>query len=1284
MMAQLVEVREAGLEPRTAVIDGVVEVGRDAAGILLSDPETSRRHAALTSVEDFLTVRDLGSTNGTTVNGAAIQAETLLNPGDTVGMGDARILVIGPLTGAATGGGIPAAGAAVDVPPEPYAARPEPYAAPAGPADQPASAAGRGPALGSARVGSAAVPGSAGPGDGLPYPGAEPGPATSPGPAGPAAGRAQVPVPPSPPAAGAAAVPSAPGAPPAAAGSTAVGSAVVGSAQAPQAAPPAVGSAQVGQAPAVGSAPAVGAARPVPASPPAAWRAVATPGAAPAPSAAPPGGLPARTRIEAPTPRGPAPEGPASEGLAFQTGQPLLPLRPALEELVAKETDAAVLRYRPGSAGEAAASAYATAVKRARKRLAGLGSEPWGVKPQICLVDPFPDPDDPANILTSGTVVDAVRGEIFVVVTAESPPEPPERPLALFFGAALPAARDVELLIEGYSLHLCGVPSADAYLADIDEERGLPPLLRAQGELRTLMALSFVRFLLERGSEADLWKVFTTSRPGAADVTVQEVYGVGLSGLEEQWLRTLEVEEEPVRITAFLRLAGRYLRPYVRREVEIGIYLLLELGFVAVFPFAFSRLVNELTGGTADFGFVVEIVGLLAATFAVGLLAELRRNYVSAFVSASIVRELRTQMFGGLQNLSARWYSGRKQGDILSRLLSDVGQLEQGLSNTVRDGLFQTLTLIVSAGVLLTLNWILGLIVLVGAPIVALIYRRLDGPALKRSKAVQENVGALVSVAAESYQAHAVVQAFSLENEERNRFKRASDRLFQRQLSLQLFSGLFDLSVDAVVTTLRLVTLVVGSYLVIQGNLSVGAFVAAITQISTVVGPVTALTGIGQQIQTSTGALQRVNEILGATPDIDDHPQATPLPRVRREIRLADVSFSYDGDRPTLRGIDVSIKAGTKVAFVGPTGAGKSSTLQLIMRFYDPDRGGVLFDGRDIRGATLASLRGQLGVVFQETFLFDGTLRDNIGLGRLGASPEDIEKAARAAQLHEYITTLPRGYDTPVGERGVRLSGGQRQRLALARALLRDPAVLLLDEATSALDPRTERLVAETLESVSSGRTLIAVTHRLTSIVDYDQIYVLESGQIVEQGRHDDLLGQGGIYADLWAEQNGLPRPADVSGDMVDPARALAQVPFFAQLDAAGLGVAAEALREIRLERGDTLGARSGQLAVVVRGQGRVFAPDPTGRSVQVAQLGPGQLFGLGALLGDDTAAELRADRRMELAILTEQALYHLATQLPPVAAALNARRAPSAPLGGERLSQIRMLPPELRRLPPE
>ena len=1187
-MPQLVEVREPGLPPRQVVIDGVVEAGRDAAGILLSDPETSRRHAALTSVEDFLTVRDLGSTNGTTVNGASIQAETLLNPGDVVALGDVRIIAVGPLGDGPNDGG------------------PEPGV--------PATGVARVP--GAAGAATPAVPGQQPPEI---RPAAGPGVAGSPTPeVRPAVGSAQVAVSPR----GQAAVPPAPAVP--VAGRAAV-------------APPALPA-----RPALPAAPAR------PGGPPAAY-------------------------AQAPVP--------AREGAPYRTGQPMAPLRPALEELVAKETDAAVLRYRKGSAGEAAASSYATAVRRARKRLAGLGSEPWGVKPQICLIDPFPDPDDPTMVLTSGTVVDAARGEIWVVVTAESPPEPPERPLALFFGASLPAGRDVELLIEGYGLHLCGVPSADAYLAEIDEEGGLPPLIRADGELRTLMALSFVRYLLERSGEADLLRLFATARAGAVDVTVQEIYGVGQAALEEQWLRGLETEDEPVRITAFIRLAATYLRPYYKREIELFIYLLMQLAFAPVFTFSFASLINGLASRTITFDGILRIVGLLAGVFAISLVAEVRGAYVGASVSSAIIRSLRTEMFSGLQSLSARWYGGRKQGDILSRLLSDVGQLEQGLTRTIRDGLFQSLSLLVSAFTLLKLSPLLGGVTLIGVPVVAFIYRRMDGPVLKRSKAVQEQTGALVSIAAESYQAHNVVQAFGLEDEERSRFRRAADQLYKRQLSLQLFDGLFGFSVDAIVTTLRLAVLLLGGYLVVNGDLKLGTFAASITLISQVVGPVSALTSIGQLVQVSTGALFRVREVLDVKPDIDDHPQATPIPPVRREIRVADVWFSYDSDRPTLRGVDVTIKYGTKVAFVGPTGAGKSSMLQLMMRFYDPDRGGILFDGRDIRGATLASLRGQLGVVFQDTFLFDGTLRDNIALGRLGASTADIEKAARAAQLHEYITTLPRGYDTPVGERGVRLSGGQRQRLALARALLRDPAVLLLDEATSALDPRTERLVAETLDKVSAGRTLIAVTHRLTSVVNYDQIYVLESGQIVENGRHDELLALGGVYADLWAEQNGLPRPAEQpSSDTVDPARALAQVPFFAGLDAAGLAAAVEVLREVRLERGDILPARSGRLAIVARGHGQVFAPDPAGRLVPVAKLGPGQVFGLGALLGDETAAQLHADSRLEIWILTEQALSHLAAQLPQVAAALGARRSSTAPLGGDRLSQVRLLPPELRR----
>jgi ABC-type multidrug transport system fused ATPase/permease subunit len=290
-------------------------------------------------------------------------------------------------------------------------------------------------------------------------------------------------------------------------------------------------------------------------------------------------------------------------------------------------------------------------------------------------------------------------------------------------------------------------------------------------------------------------------------------------------------------------------------------------------------------------------------------------------------------------------------------------------------------------------------------------------------------------------------------------------------------------------------------------------------------------------MQESTGALVRIRDVLDTEPDVADPPGGTTLGLLAREVRLVAVSYAHSPDRRTLDGIDIVIPAGSRVAVVGPTGAGKSSILGLLLRSYDPDQGAVLVDGHDLRSVSLASLRGQVGVVFQDTFLFDATIRDNIALGKPGATDAEVEAAARAAELHDFVTTLPRGYDSRVGERGARLSGGQRQRVAIARALVRDPRLLLLDEATSALDPATERLIAATLERAGVGRTTVAVTHRLPSIAAYDLIVVVEDGRVVEQGTHDALVAAGGLYAHLWHEQVAghvaapdAPAPAPAGG----------------------------------------------------------------------------------------------------------------------------------------------------------
>lgn len=808
--------------------------------------------------------------------------------------------------------------------------------------------------------------------------------------------------------------------------------------------------------------------------------------------------------------------------------------RPGIDELDTLATDAAIIRFRSGTVGESLAPSVAKAVVVARRRLAGLGSEPWGVVPHICLVDPFPDPHQPDQLVTSGAVVNADRHEIWAAVTVDTPPEPPERYLARYFGASLPAAADLGLLLDGFALHLAGL--------DPDEElrnHNLPPLSAADPDLAAMMATSFVGFLVRRepkdGRGAFL-RFVSSARPGGRDVAAREVYGDGLARLEQNWRSDMARGPVKAKPRAFIAMALREMRPHVLKQVEIALYMLIGLGFTTVFPFVFRELV-DVAIPSGQWSQVTTLLGMLAVALAVSLLASLRRSYLAAYVSASVITTLRARMFERLQRLSPGWFQRREQGDVLSRFLSDVGQVESGFSAVLRDGAFQLLSLIVSMVVLVALHPMLALIVIAGVPIIAFIYSRMSDGALKRSMAVQEQSGALLNVLSENYSAQPVVKAFALEAREISRFGRSSQRLFDANLRLSLFGGVFGLSVNGVVTTLRLVVLAVGVWMIFEGRLTIGGLVAFMGVMGEVLGPVGSLTGVGQQLQASTGALARVNEVLEADLDVPDADDAPPLARFGSEIRFDDVTFAYTpGGAPVIQNLSCVIPAGSKVAFVGPSGAGKSSVLNLLNRFYDPASGSILVDGRDIRTAPLASLRGQLGVVFQDNFLFDITVRENLRLARPDATDAEIEAAATAAAIHDTIVALPDGYDTLVGERGGRLSGGQRQRLAIARAILRNPAILVLDEATSALDARTERQIAATLDELGQGRTTVAVTHRLASVVEYDQVFVLVDGRLAEQGTHPELLAMGGVYAHLWSEQTGItveeePPAAPVLGE---------------------------------------------------------------------------------------------------------------------------------------------------------
>jgi len=994
--------------------------------------------------------------------------------------------------------------------------------------------------------------------------------------------------------------------------------------------------------------------------------------AAPVPTApVPPAPLP--TAPVAPESVAPAaPVAPMMPSDAAPAGYAPPAARPMLEELAAIDADgAAVIRFRPGTAGERAAKPMASRAVRARKRLAGFGSEGWGIVPQICLVDPFPDPDQPGQLVTEGTIVDEARNEIWMVVSPESPPEALERPLALLFGSKLPAAADLGPIIEGYGLWLAKTDSVDEQLAIMD----LPPLSMAEGELRGAMGLSFVAFLLEREKEESLRKFLGTAQPGRIDQAMQSIYGLGSAPIEEAWREKLATGGPKVKTGQFLKLSLRYLRPYKWRQGEVFIYMLFALAFTLMFPFVTRRLFDEALP-SGEFSQVVTLLGALGVAFLISLVAGLRQAYASAWISGAVVRDLRGQMFGKLQTLSTGWFQRHQQGDVLTRLFTDVAIVEQGLTSTLRDGLFQLLSLTLSTVVMLTLDLTLGLIVLVGVPLVAVVYRTMAAGAQKRGLAVQQDTGALMGVAAENYSAEPVVKVFALQARERDRFGRLSDRLFRSERRLNLFGGLFGLSVNLIVTMLRLAVLGYGAWLIVNGNFTLGGLVAFLGIMGEVLSPVTVLTGIGQTVQSATGALYRINEVLDETPELDESANLPALPPLGREITISGVGFSYTAERQVLSGVSAVIPAGVRAAFVGPSGSGKSTILQLLMRLYDPDEGRVYFDGYDLTQVTAGSLRSQIGVVFQDNFLFDTTLRENIGFGKVGATDEEIEAAARAAEVHEFIASLPRGYDTVVGERGAMLSGGQRQRVAIARALIRNPRLLLLDEATSALDPKTERQIIATLNQIAQGRTTIAITHRLTSVTDYDIIFVVVAGSIVESGTHDSLVAQGGVYARLWTEQTG--QALVVQPAAFDPVDALSVLPIFAGVDRDTLSQIASRLVAMELSPGEAVGDTSGNLAIVARGRARTLSPAMGGGFVPTAMLEPGDTFGLNALLSGSNGSRLEAVDAVTLLVLTDELLRGIIASIPSVGQAItgqpsDGQAAAAAPQGGQRLTRMTM-----------
>ncbi len=489
-------------------------------------------------------------------------------------------------------------------------------------------------------------------------------------------------------------------------------------------------------------------------------------------------------------------------------------------------------------------------------------------------------------------------------------------------------------------------------------------------------------------------------------------------------------------------------------------------------------------------------------------------------IEQSVIKDLRNALFGRLSELSLSFFHGEKTGQLISRITNDVTLVRRALvaslANLFRDSLLTALYL----GVAIWISWKMAVITFAVLPPIIFVMARIGYRLRKRSRRIQEKMADITSTLEETITGVRVVKAFGMEAYERRRFFEHTREYFRTYVRMEVLGAM----AGPLIEYLGVIGVVIilwygGRQVLVTGTVSPDWFVIFLAATLSTLQPLRTLSKAYNEIQVGMAAAGRIFSILDERPAIASPPAAVVASGFSDIIRYENVSFRYDSGDEVLHEVDIEVRKGEVVAIVGPSGAGKSTLLDLLPRFYDPTRGRITLDGVDLRDLDLGSLRGLLGIVTQETILFNDTVRNNIAYGLDGAGADIVEEAARAASAHEFIQAMPEGYDTLIGERGVKLSGGQRQRIAIARAILKNPPILIFDEATSSLDTESERLVQHAIEHLLEGRTVLVIAHRLSTVVNADRIIVLDSGRIVETGTHQALLDRGGLYRHLYDMQ---------------------------------------------------------------------------------------------------------------------------------------------------------------------